>query len=249
MLKRRLLDLANTAYMRGIAVYSDFLNLWELNIYHSAAEEFPPLRREAFGGYEYAERQMVAFLPDAFSFDGETAPAFPIRCLAIRPVNEKFSDALTHRDYLGALLNLGIDRCKLGDILAEPSCAYVMCQEKLCPFIARELSRVKHTTVTVEICSPGEISYVPRTETVSGTIPSVRLDAVIALAFGASRSKLAPLIEGGKVFVNGRLVTSNSYLLRDQDLVSVRGYGKFRFLEPEGQTRKGRYFTRLERFV
>ena len=61
--------------------------------------------------------------------------------------------------------------------------------------------------------------------------------------------KLAPLIEGGKVFVNGRLVTSNAYLLRDQDLVSVRGYGKFRFLEPEGQTRKGRYFTRLERFV
>ena len=62
MLKRRLLDLANTAYMRGIAVYSDFLNLWELNIYHSAAEEFPPLRREAFGGYEYAERQMVALM-------------------------------------------------------------------------------------------------------------------------------------------------------------------------------------------
>ncbi len=253
LLKRHLLDLANTAYMRQTAVYSDFLNLWELHIYHKTAEEFPPIRREVFGGYEFAERQMVAFLPDALSFDWEESDAgrgtFPIQCLVVRPRNEKFTETLSHRDYLGAILNLGVDRSKIGDILTEPSCAYVMCQEKMGSFLARELSRVRHTPVMTDICQIDQISYTPRTETVSGTVPSVRLDAVIALAFRVSRSKMTPLIEGGKVFVNGRLITSNAYLLRDQDLVSVRGYGKFRFCAPEGQTRKGRYFTTLERFI
>ena len=111
--EKRMKELANTAYQRDIVTFSDFLNLNEQNIMKSRIFSIPGIRMEWYGGYENAERQMVAFHPDALVFPWE----YPIDCLKIEPKSVKFSDKLTHRDYLGALLNLGIERNVLGDIL------------------------------------------------------------------------------------------------------------------------------------
>ena len=78
---------------------------------------------------------------------------------------------------------------------------------------------------------------------------SVRLDKLLALAFNASRSSLTGLIEGGKVFVNGKLVTSNGYEPKEGDLVSVRGMGRFRFQGTGGQSKKGREYVTLWRYI
>ena len=122
--RKRLQDLARTAYYREIPVFTDFLDLNELHMVHSFRPEETGVTIRTFGGYEEAERQIAAFLPDALSYDygeNEEMPLsmYPIRCIRISPLSKKFSETLTHRDYLGALIHLGIERSRLGDIVIK----------------------------------------------------------------------------------------------------------------------------------
>lgn len=244
-LEKHFRDLARTAYQRGIAVFSDFLNLNELNIFQSLRGEFSYLETETFGGYELAERQIAIFHPEAPVFYAD----YPVKCLKITPLNAKFAEDLNHRDYLGAVLNLGIDRACLGDILVEEDAAYLFCLERMADFIRDNLIRIRHTSVYVEQVEAENFHYEPKYKEVSGTVASVRLDKLLALAFNASRSSLTGLIEGGKVFVNGKLVTSNGYEPKEGDLISVRGMGRFRFRETGGQSKKGREYVILWRYI
>lgn len=250
--QKHLLDLANAASRKGIVMFSDFMNLNELNIFHNTVQKFPYIRWNTFGGYEAAERQIAAFLPDALSYEENFASydwEYPVSCLEIRPLHEKFADALSHRDYLGAVLNLGIERPKVGDILVEETRAYLFCKENMADFIAEGLTRIRHTSVMCREIPLREFSYQPKTETLRGTVASVRLDSVLAVAFGSSRSSLVKLIEGGKVFVNGKMVTSNGYTLKENDVISARGLGKFRYLGMAAQTKKGRSYVEIEKYV
>lgn len=244
-LEKHFRDLARTAYQRGIVVFSDFLNLNELNIFQSLRGEFSYLETETFGGYELAERQIAVFRPEAPVFYAD----YPVKCLKITPLNAKFAEDLNHRDYLGAVLNLGIDRACLGDILVEEDAAYLFCLERMADFIRDNLIRIRHTSVYVEQVEAENFHYEPKYKEVSGTVASVRLDKLLALAFNASRSSLTGLIEGGKVFVNGKLVTSNGYEPKEGDLISVRGMGRFRFRETGGQSKKGREYVILWRYI
>ena len=237
--------MARTAYQRGIAVFSDFLNLNELNIFQNLRGEFSYLETETFGGYELAERQIAVFRPEAPVFYAD----YPVKCLKITPLNAKFAEDLNHRDNLGAVLNLGIDRACLGDILVEEDAAYLFCLERMADFIRDNLIRIRHTSVYVEQVEAENFHYEPKYKEVSGTVASVRLDKLLALAFNASRSSLTGLIEGGKVFVNGKLVTSNGYEPKEGDLISVRGMGRFRFRETGGQSKKGREYVILWRYI
>ena len=106
MLQKRLIELSKTAYRRGIVTYSDFLNLNELNILHTTPRSEFDTPYETYGGYNDSERQMAAFLPDALYY----THFYPIQILTIEPLQKKFAESLTHRDYLGAVLNLGIER-------------------------------------------------------------------------------------------------------------------------------------------
>ena len=219
LFKKRLKDLASAADRRGIVVFTDFMNLNELNIFHSCTREFGYVSYQLFGGYEHAERQIAAFLPDALSYSYD----FPIISLKIRPLQKKFAEDLSHRDYLGALLNLGVDRSKIGDILVGEKEAIFFCEEGIAPFLQQELTRVRHTPVLVEEAAPNEIQVTEHTE--------------------------VSLIEEGKVFVNGRLVTSNGCQLKENDLISVRGNGRFRLLTLGGQTKKGRCVIEIEKYL
>ncbi len=246
LIRRHFMDLANRAYNRNIVVYSDFLNLNELHSLQYLHMDDLGVKLRLSGGYEEAERQIAAFLPDAFVLYGE--PSFPISCIAIRPLNARFCEDLTHRDYLGALMNLGIERSCLGDILLDEQTAYVFCHQKMTDLICHELTRIRHTSV---MAVEEEITNIPhpRYREISGTVSSVRLDSVLSVAFGLSRSKAIPYIEGGQVYVNARLITSNGYTLHPGDLISVRGLGKFRYLDTSSQSKKGKYWINIQRFV
>ena len=145
LIRRRFQDMARRAYNRNIVVCSDFLDLHELHNLQYLNMDDLGVKLRLSGGYEEAERQIAAFLPDAFVYFEEDD--FPIRCIAIRPLNDKFSEELTHRDYLGALMHLGIERSCLGDILVQGHTAYVFCLEKMAELICREVTRIRHTTV------------------------------------------------------------------------------------------------------
>ncbi len=245
MLQKRLTELSRTAYQRGIVTFSDFLNLNELNILHTIPKHELHAAYVTFGGYDYSERQMVAFLPDALCYNYE----YPISILKISPLHKKFSETLSHRDYLGAILNLGIERSKIGDILVEEDCAILFVHHSLEVFFLDELRRIRHTSVMTNIEDAKEFIYRPKTREIKGTVSSLRLDSLLALAFSSSRSKLVAYIEGGKVFVNGKLITSNGYQIKETDIISVRGLGRFRYVETVSETKKGRYFVTLELYI
>ena len=242
--RKRLSDLANTADLRGCCLYSDFLNLNEQTIFLNLKYELPRIKYFTFGGFQDAERKILCFCGNE-AISEESEIEYPINCIKITPVNIKFSDKLNHRDFLGAILNLGIDRSKLGDILVNENGGFLFCHSGISSFIAEQLSRVKHTNVTTQIITIQEFDYKPKFKEVIGTVTSVRLDSVLSVAFHGSRSSLSGLIEGGKVSVGGKIITSNSYTLKENDIVSVRGYGKFIYTGTTYQTKKGRYSVKL----
>ena len=245
MLQKRLIELSKIAYQRDIVTFSDFLNLNELNILHSIPKNELHTNYVTFGGYEYSERQMVAFLPDALCYEYE----YPISILKISPLQKKFSEELSHRDYLGSIMNLGIDRSKLGDILVEEDYAILFACESLESYLKEELTRIRHTSVMITRLEQQDFIYVPKVQEIKGSVSSVRLDSLLALAFHSSRSKLVAYIKAGKVFVNGKLVTSNGYQVKKNDIISVRGLGRFRYKEVSSQTKKGRCFVTVELYV
>lgn len=258
LLTRRIQELAQTADRKGCITFTDFLNLNEQNILYQTIQKFSWIKGETFGGYEDAERRMAAFIPDIL-YESSTADKFravspsgvryPLHCVHIRPRAPKFAEALNHRDILGALMHLGVDRAKTGDIAVREEEAYLFCASQLSDLICRELTQIRHTQVCCSPCNLENFSYTPATQSIRGSVASVRLDAVMALGFGASRSSLLSLIENGSVFVNGKLITTNAYSLREGDIVSVRGMGRFRYVCARGQTRKGRTFAEIERYV
>ena len=245
LLQKRLAELSRIAYTREIVTFSEFLNLNELNILHTTPKDMLLSHYKTYGGYGLSERQMAAFLPDALYYDYQ----YPIQIIEISPVNRKFAEELSHRDYLGAVMNLGIERCKLGDILIEDGKAILFAKEELAGYIMEHLTRIRHTTVRTSILPAFEDSYEPRYEELKGTVASVRLDTVLSLAYPLSRSKVTGLIEGARVFVNGKLVTSNGYRLKEGDILSVRKMGRIGYNGILSETKKGRYMVSIRKYI
>ena len=240
-----MLDLAHAADKRGVCTFSDFLDLNEQTVFHTMSRELSFIDCRLYGGYETAERQMAAFLPDAFLFSGD----FPIKCICIRPKNSRFSEPFSHRDVLGSVMNLGLERARIGDIVMREQDTVLFCHEKNADYICESLTRIRHTDVEAFVTGESTGALAPKTREISGSVASVRLDVICALAFHLSRSAAAALVSGEKVFINGRLAVSNSAHPLEGDLISVRGYGKLRYEGETGTTRKGRCMVRLSLFI
>ena len=269
LIQKRLIELSRTAFHRGIVTYSDFLNLNEQQVLHQTPKNMLPVSAFLYGGYVPAERCQVAFIPsevvnslgiDLMSFQNnpgtdsdETSPSqlldFPISCLLLEPLQKKFAEALSHRDYLGALLNLGIERHKTGDILVEESRGYLFVDANLSSFICDNLTKIRHTSVKVTPAQISDFKYEARFESRKGNVASVRLDALIGLAYNLARGKSCAYIETGKVFVNNRLVSSNGYKPQENDIISIRGVGRFAYRGITAETRKGRFFVELNKYI
>ena len=112
-----------------------------------------------------------------------------------------------------------------------------------------KLTTSAFSSVMISILDEQEFQYRPKVKEIKGTVSSLRLDSLLALAFSSSRSKLVDYIENGKVFVNGKLITSNGYQIKENDIISVRGIGRFRFIENVSQTKKGRNYVVIELYV
>ena len=242
LLSKRLLELADNTYQRDIPMFSDFLNLNEQEILNQILTKMPPICIKTMGGYSLAERKVAGFYPKEVFYEQN-----PIICLKIEPLNKKFAEEITHRDYLGALISLGIDRSVLGDIVVSAPCAYLFCLRKIAPFIMQELVQIKHTAVMVTETEFDETVSL-HTEEITGFIASLRLDAILALVTGMSRSRAVSYIEEAKVFINGKCITSNGCTLKENDVISVRGIGKFQYQGTSGTSKKGRLFVTILKY-
>ena len=251
LFKSRIIDLAQRAYNRGIVTFTNFLNLQELNIINSLDLRKMGVSYHLFGGYQMSERQIIAFIPEALSYTTTCNEdiKYPIDCLKIAPIVSKFAETLNHRDYLGALVNLGIERSVIGDIVVKENEAYIFCSKRMTSFLIENCIRIKHTQVECVLAPDFAADFTPEFESVIGSVASVRLDAIIGLAFNSSRSSIIGLIEGKKVFVNSKQITSNGYQLKPTDIVSVRGFGKFIYQGELSKTKKGRCRVQVNRYI
>lgn len=245
ILKKRLKELATKSYQQNRYMYTAFLSLYEQSIYLENKQDFGFTKSYLYGGHKYAERCIVCF-GDALSLGYEEAP--PVVCLSITPISKKYQDHLTHRDFLGALMQLGIERSMLGDICIVNNIGYVFCLEHIATVITEQLNKIKHTIV---MCEKQEtnLEIQPHFKEMIGYISSCRLDTIIGLAFQLSRSQSVSYIQEKKVFINGKLTCSNGSSVKEGVIISVRGLGRFLFQEISGTSKKGKLCVILQKFV
>ena len=247
LLYKRLIELSNRAYQNNIYTFSDFLSLSQQEVLYQAVRDkaFAPIRYDLFGGYENCERQMARFGSEAdFGYEVE----FPIKCIKVEPLAKKFAKEYTHRDYLGSLMSLGIDRKKFGDIFVDGMDAYIYVDEATADYLIENFVSVGRNSVK---CSFGELPESYKKSALKETtiqVASPRADAVIAKVYNLSRKDTIPYFTEKKVSVNGHIVENNDKLLAPGDTVSVRGFGKFNLLAEGGLSKKGKLNLTVEVF-
>lgn len=233
LLIKRFKELESRSYNRGIYTFSDFLNMYEQDLLFSNISS----RFSLFGGFEGAERQIACF---GDKEDLGYEPVLPVCCILVSPLMQKFADDLTHRDFLGSVLGLGIKRETIGDIVIKNNMGYIFCLETVSDFIVENLKKVRHTSVKCEKVTdtPEEVNHEGEERFI--IVASLRLDVIIAEVYKLSRSECNNLFMAKKVFVNGKLTENNSHKIKAGDIISVRGFGRFNWLGSSGETKKGR---------
>lgn len=224
-------------YERNRYAFSEFLGLAEQDDVLKSLKEFPGVPYAFYGGVDGAERVVLRVgSPDVLGYE----EPWPIALVEVKPKNAKFSDDLTHRDFLGSLMNLGLERDRLGDIYIADNVGYVFCLEANALYIVEQLERVKHTSVVCSVIE--ELPAIPalEPEEVMVQCASLRTDLVLAKVYNLSRNAASELFTQGRVFVNGRMLEHGSYELDFGEIVSVRGHGRFWLAEDRGLSRKGK---------
>lgn len=202
------------------------------------------------GGYPDAERVKLFLLPAFLNEPEYTAPLLAEEICLLRISGGGFC-TLTHRDYLGALLALGIERHVLGDVCVLDAChALVVCDADIAPYVCAELSRVGKDGVKVEVLPFGtEIVLPERYRSVSDTVASARFDCVAAALAGLSREKAQMLIRAGECTVDYEACDKCDKVIDPPCVISLRGHGKFRVDDLGTQTKKGRLRLLARKYI
>ncbi|MGE5458865.1 MAG: RNA-binding protein, partial [Methanobacterium sp.] len=216
---------------QGSAAAGDFLDLRQQELARAVAVNEPSVAWLLEGGFTEAERKRLLVYPE-----WETQPDPRIACLCIQ--HKAFREiSLGHRDYLGAILNLGIKREKLGDIVVQSDRAFLFLDLDLSAYLCQQLNRVKNASVWAELIDPQEIVWnTPEQQTIQRSLASLRLDAAVAAAYNLSRAEVELAISRGYVKLNQLAAEKAAALVKAGDLVSVRGQGRFRLERITGVT-------------
>lgn len=196
------------------------------------------------GGFEDAERKVCAFLPDWQEAEDWEPPYAALRC------RWQSGEALTHRDFLGAVLGQGLDREKVGDILVRPGACDLLVFRELVPYLLQNLDGAGRAKLRVEEIPLSDVEPpVSEVRTVRDTVNSLRLDAVMASGFSIGRTKAAALITSGKAELNHRPCVKPDRAVAQGDVLTCRGLGKCVVKEVGGLSKKGRTMLVLERYL
>lgn len=241
----RVLDKIISVEKSHISDSTDFFDPYEIRLAESILNRFINVEYEVSGGYDMAERSCILIYPDYFLNEGFEDT---IKLLKITSMSNNMID-LKHPDFLGAILNLGINRDKIGDILVYDSYAIFAVKKEISDFIFYNLDRVANNKVNVEYIK--EIDSFPEYEyeTIKIFASSLRLDVVLSGVHNISRKDSKNLIISDKVKVDWELITNSSFELEENSMVSVRGYGRFILSEIEGKSKKDKYVISIKKLL
>lgn len=197
-----------------------------------------------YGGYEDAERVIAVFYPEYLTPElaMEDAP------IALLRAEKSPADTLTHRDYLGSLMGLQIERAMVGDILVHEAGADLFVLREVADFLLLNWSRAGRRRITVTEVPFTDLRRAAAAETEGeGSVASLRLDSVAALIFGLSRAQAQEQAAHGQVYLNHRACLKPDHEVREGDSITVRGHGRAKVTSLGGVSRKGRQFIRFTR--
>lgn len=249
------LELKNKAYENSMITATSFMDLRQLSLIKSLERHNGnEVITFYYGGYEEAERVCAVFVPSFYEIKDDISDYFrkypdenPLSLLKIS--KDKFSSA-SHRDYLGALMGLGLKREVIGDIIVDDDNTYVLVLKKNSKFICDNLKSVGRATVQVsEVDFSCLLSRKDNSIEFSAFVASERLDNIVSAAFSLSRTNSVAFIEKGFVFVNSAEILKPDYRLSVGDKIVLRGKGKAVFLSVNGKSKKDRLHITLKKYI
>lgn len=227
-----------------------FLNMHEQSLAVRVTRGRTDVKSFFYGGYEDAERRILIFVPEGYADTLEAALEM-INPLSVLHINvAPGSRKPTHRDYLGSVLSLGLDRSVIGDILVHDKGADMIVNAEIVDFLLSEFHSAGHTNLQIT-ASEIEKLEVPeqRVKALRDTLSSPRLDNVVSAAFHISRSEAVRAIKGGIVFVNHEEITKVDKRIDEGDTIVLRGKGKAILTELSGLSKKGRTWAEFKVFI
>lgn len=246
LLLSRALDQIQLADTRSIPTHTGFLSPAEAGSILQLLAAVGGPSYFFLGGYDEAERRRCAFLPDWQSPEALQ----PEELISAVRATWYPSHTLTHRDFLGSLMGLGLKREAIGDILVGQGSCDILLLPELRAFVLQNLEYAGHEKLHVEPVSLDCLHFPqPKVRVIHDTVPSLRLDAVAAAGFSVSRSKLSDAIHAGKVTINWQAVTRADFPIEEGAVIACRGMGKCKLIEVGQLSRKGRINITLHRYL
>lgn len=231
---RKILDKIELSKNKHTIEYTDFLDPYERYLAKSILNRFDELKHLEYGGTSNNERKVIIIYP--FYYDeSEIEPK-----LSYLRITGDIKE-LSHKDFLGGLLALGINRVKVGDIQVHNNFTDIIIKNELCDFVLFNLNKVGNKKITVsEIPQQKLEEPAVKFEEMNKFVTSLRLDAILSITYNISRQDSINMIKTGKVKVNWEEITKPSKELKVEDVISTKGYGRAILHSIDGFSKKGR---------
>ena len=251
ILLAQILDKVEMVEKKNKIEYTDFLDLAQIELVQKFINKIKLQNYMIYGGFEQAERKMFVIYPDKFnSVVVEKNLSNIVQIIRIE-LPDDLKGKYTHRDYRGAVIKLGIERKKIGDIILDQNGADIIVDKDVVKFLLDNLgslTRFSKSTISVqniEDLRPVEI----KKEELEIIVSSMRLDNVISDLARCSRNNALDIINTERVFINFECETKKTKQVKTGDMITIRGKGRFFVKEIIGQTRSGRTIIKIEKFV
>lgn len=253
LLVSKVLDKLEFVQKKNSIETTDFLDMHQKTVAEKVLKSQKITNYICYGGYSNAERVMIIIYPekleDVFNnnqYDFNNIVRV-IRVILPNEMKGKYS----HRDYLGAVIKVGLKREKVGDIIVNLDGADLIVSKDISKYIVdsfKELTRFSKSDIYEESIEKLNITE-PKTEVLNIIVPSMRMDSIVSELIRTSRSKALEIINAERVFVNSEVITKNSKMLKENDMITVRGKGRFKIIKILNSTKKGNLVLEVEKYV
>lgn len=251
LLVAKILDKVEFTKTRNKIEFTDFLNLGEQDLANKLLNKIGYNNFYFFGGRENTERKILIIYPEKLTEEmARKNHSKIISVIRIKLPND-LKDEYDHRKYLGSIIKLGVEREKTGDIFVHSLGADIIVKNEITKFLIQNLSsltRFRSAEITEHNIDELEGSEVQKIE-ISAVVLSLRLDSIVSVLARTSRSKATEILEQERVFINYKMETKPSKQVKVGDSITIRGKGKFEFREIAGNTKKGRYIIKIDKYV
>lgn len=245
MLLAKIWDKITAGIRKNIPANTGFLSLREQEMCRYLFGDEPGL--SFFGGYRDSERNMLVYLPDYLDESYLLTEDSPIVCIEASYFEK---DALSHRDFLGALMGAGINRETVGDISTQTGRCNFFVTAEIAPYILQNFTSAGRTALHLHQIPLDEVIIAePETKEIRDTVSSLRLDSIISSGFRIGRSLACDYIHAGRAAINGLPCEKPDKNIPEGAKISVRGLGKIKLRAINGETKKGRISVILDRYV